>query len=246
MEAADLLFTRRGEEAADSVWGVGFNLSCLNISLCSLYLHFIFSATFLPPPIVPRTQPPACLTCNHWGGLRSPAEGMFQGHRCVINTMTSAAAAAAVAAQAFLTRRGTGIDTQSRHTTFMREDKQGGGSCLTLCRHVRTRLVRELICPGVYVAMASGHLTFGIWKCPSITACKETLHVNCVRSSCKRSGVLTNDLSGNTCGHRRARAHEVHRTFSSCVKPKTQPTDEEPLCQDKLSDLWGNVVHSLF
>lgn len=47
--------------------------------------------------------------------------------------MTSAAAAAAVAAQAFLTRRGTGIDTQSRHTTFMREDKQGGGSCLTLC-----------------------------------------------------------------------------------------------------------------
>lgn len=84
-------------------------------------------------------------------------------------------------------------------------------------RHVRTRLVRELICPGVYVAMASRHLTFGIWKCPSITACKETLHVNCVRSSCKRSGVLTNDLSGNTCGHRRARAPMKYTEHSAHV-----------------------------
>lgn len=95
-------------------------------------------------------------------------------------------------------------------------------------RHVQTWLVRELICPGVYVVMASRHLTFGIWKCPSITACKETLHVNCVRSWFKRLDVLMNDLSGNTCGHTRARTKYTGEHSAHVWSQKRNPLMKSP------------------
>lgn len=78
MEAADLLFTRRGEEAADSVWGLGLiclaltSPSALFIFISSLVLLFFLRLLFLGP-----SPPPASLTTTEVGYVPQP-RGYFK------------------------------------------------------------------------------------------------------------------------------------------------------------------------
>lgn len=142
-----------------------------------------------------------------------------------------------------------GINTQSLQSTY-EKIAEGTGAHAWHYAWTCTDMwsFKDVIFPGVNVARASSHLTFGIWMWLSITACKETLHVNHLWSWSKHwvsSQMTFQEIHVLTYTPTPPHPHTQEYIQLICAV-QTRLTDGEPRLPDKLSDLWGNVVHSLF